>query len=176
MDKRDVVIGSPCTLDWRAMTPRDGGRFCGDCKKVVRDLSGMTEGEAKTLLRGPDTSNLCVRYVYDARGRIMFSPQAPELVPAGLLSRARRAAAVVVTAALPLALQACDADNAASSSSANVDLPQMLEPGGEVMGGAPYMPEPETPVTPAEESADASTGDASTDAGPGTDDGGVTIY
>lgn len=181
MDKREVVIGSPCTLDWRAMTPRDGGRFCGDCKKVVRDLSSMTEREAKALLRGPDTANLCVRYVYDTRGQIMFEQK---LVSPALLSRARRAAAVVVTAALPLAVQACDIENDASSDTPNSDIAQRIykptEPDGEMMGGAPAMPD-DPPVTPPD-SADASTDDASTndassdDASTDTADGGVKIY
>lgn len=132
----------------------------------------MTEGEAKALLRGPDTANLCVRYVYDAHGKILFEQK---LVAPAFLSRARRMAAA---AALPLAIQACDA----GPSHADGDP-------GEVMGDIAYVePEPGTPILPA---ADASTDDASssdagaettdggdetTDGGDETTDGGVTIY
>ncbi|MDF2694517.1 MAG: hypothetical protein K0S65_2900, partial [Labilithrix sp.] len=33
MDRNEVKVASPCTLDWKKMTPAEGGRFCGDCKK-----------------------------------------------------------------------------------------------------------------------------------------------
>lgn len=158
------MIGSPCGLDWRAMTPRDGGRFCGDCKKVVHDLSSMSEGEAKALLRGPETANLCVRYVYDAHGKILFDQK---LVAPAFLSRARR---VVAAAALPLAIQACDAARSHADGAP-----------GEVMGDIAYVePDPGTLIPAA---ADASTKDASadaetetTDGGDDATDGGVKIY
>src|SRR4051812_4609583 len=106
MDHKEIRIAAPCTLDWGNMSPADGGRFCGDCKKVVRNLSAMNEREARALMKtaGPD---LCVRYVYDQQGRIFFGgePPKPFLSPSFLV-RARRAAAVV---ALPLATASCEA-------------------------------------------------------------------
>jgi hypothetical protein len=181
MDRREIRIGSPCTLDWRAMTPRDGGRFCGDCKKVVRDLSSMTEREAKALLRGPDNASLCVRYVYDAQGRILFgggTNRSFDVVPSSLLSKARRAAVTIAAAALPLAAQACDAGSILDHESAThetIGEPETNQPVGQDMGGAPLLPEdvPEAPP-----SADAGTNDAAVDAGDDAapPDGGVVIY
>ena len=54
MRKSDIAIPVPCTVDWQKMTPADKGRFCGDCKKVVRDLSKMSEAEATKNGRDAD--------------------------------------------------------------------------------------------------------------------------
>lgn len=126
MNKTDLRIGSPCSVDWAAMTPADKGRFCADCKKVVHELSRMTEGEVRTLLGGAKPGQLCVRYVYDRAGKVFFAGDAPAspggLVPSSFLSRAKRAALVAAAIAVPLATAACG--------------------GGEVMGdlmGGGYM-------------------------------------
>ncbi|HVH44152.1 MAG TPA: hypothetical protein VM925_17495 [Labilithrix sp.] len=139
------------------MTPQDGGRFCGDCKKVVRDLSSMTEREAKALLRGTDNAGLCVRYVYDAHGRIIFggaSKTKTELVPATFLSRARRAAVALATVAMPLATQGCgDGLDGPLNATGSQELSARQtddKPTGEAMGGMSYY-EPD-----AGEAADAS--------------------
>jgi hypothetical protein len=128
MDKKDVRVTSPCTLDWRKMTPRDGGRFCGDCKKVVKDLSAMSEREARAVLQSACGGELCVRFIYDQNGRIFFQGDAGALLPAGLLHRARRAAAVAATAvAIPLATQGCEAVTASLDPMAH-DQSQALNP------------------------------------------------
>jgi hypothetical protein len=82
------------------MKPSDNKRFCDACKKHVHDLSAMTEEDARAALATPPAEGLCVRYLYDAHGAIVFrgAPMAPSM-----LVRARRFAA----AALPLALAAC---------------------------------------------------------------------
>jgi hypothetical protein len=121
MHRDDISIKTPCHLDWSKMTPADGGRFCGDCKKVVRDLSGMSEPEARALIRSARTGELCVRYVYDAQGRIFFAGMQSGLVPAAMLSRAKRAARAALAVAAPLTLAACDAaEHAIPGSSGTV--------------------------------------------------------
>jgi hypothetical protein len=68
MNRTDLPIASPCTADWTTMTLADRGRFCGQCRKVVRELAQMTEAEARAMLASPPTEGLCVRYVHDATG------------------------------------------------------------------------------------------------------------
>ncbi|MGD0528319.1 MAG: hypothetical protein ABSE49_24500 [Polyangiaceae bacterium] len=105
MHRNDLPIASPCTVDWTTMTLADRGRFCGDCKKVVRELAQLSEAEARAMLASPPTEGLCVRYVYDATGEIVFRP---DVVPVARLARVRRAAAVALAAAsLPLAVAGC---------------------------------------------------------------------
>jgi len=105
----DVGVKVPCSYDWRKMSPAEGGRFCGDCKKVVRDLSGMSEDEARALVAKARYQDLCVRMVVDRDGNVFFGKQADTLLAASLLSRAKRAAAAAAAIALPLATQACTA-------------------------------------------------------------------
>jgi len=105
MNRTDVPIASPCTVDWTTMTLADRGRFCGQCRKVVRELAQLTEAEARALLASPPTEGLCVRYVHDTTGEIVFRP---DVVPVGRLARMKRAAAVaLVAASLPMAVAGC---------------------------------------------------------------------
>ena len=70
----------------------------------------MSEREARVLLKSARRGELCVRFVYDKQGRVFFGKDAPRkdaLIPAPLLSRARRVAAVAAIGAMPLATQAC---------------------------------------------------------------------
>lgn len=101
MDKKQIRIGTPCSVDWASMTRSDKGRFCADCKKVVHDLSSMTERQAKGLLAESDKTSMCVRFVYDREGKVFFQPET--LVSPSLLVRAKRA--VLVAAAV--ASQGC---------------------------------------------------------------------
>lgn len=101
MNRSEIPIASPCHADWSTMTLADRGRFCGACRKVVRELRQMTEAEARALLASPPTEGLCVRYVHDATGEILFRR---DLIPAGKLLQ--RAAAVAL-AVLPLGTVAC---------------------------------------------------------------------
>lgn len=103
MNRNDVPIASPCSADWSTMTLADRGRFCGSCRKVVRELAQMSETEARAMLASPPTEGLCVRYIHDATGEIVFRKDG--VVPVGRLLR--RAAAVALAAALPLSTAAC---------------------------------------------------------------------
>ena len=81
-------------------------RFCGECKKHVHDLSRMTKGEARALLEGKATEGLCIRYLYDAHGDVVFADDR-RLVPASALTRAKRFVTAAAALALPMSLNAC---------------------------------------------------------------------
>jgi hypothetical protein len=102
MNRTEVPIATPCSADWSTMTLADRGRFCGACSKVVRELSRLSEAEARALLASPPTEGLCVRYVHDATGEILFRR---DVVPMARL--VRRAATLALAAALPLSTAAC---------------------------------------------------------------------
>src|SRR4051812_35117548 len=128
ISRKNLVLAMPCQLDWRAMTPADGGRFCGDCKKVVRDLSAMRESDARALLHGAKEGELCVRYVYDRHGRIFFAgDHAAPLIPASLLQRAKRVARSAAAIAVPLALQACSPEPQADEAMGVYGVPGRQE-------------------------------------------------
>jgi hypothetical protein len=113
MKERDLPLAFPCGRDFRSMQRAEGGRLCTECQTVVRDLSSMCEAEARAVLEGGAASRLCVRYLYDASGRIVFADEKDlaqaRIVPAFNLTR--RAKARIAQAALlaaPLVLfEAC---------------------------------------------------------------------
>lgn len=109
MHRDDVPITTPCGADWSDMTAVDArARLCASCNKVVHDLSAMDERDVRrTVSAGP----VCVRYLYDAHGRVLFgAPEGATVVPASaLLSKAARnkwlrAAALAATA---IVFEAC---------------------------------------------------------------------
>jgi len=76
MDRNDIPIPTPCRADWDTMSA--GDRWCAECQKHVHDLSAMTSDQARALLTGPETEGLCVRYLCDTSGVVVFQPQEPE--------------------------------------------------------------------------------------------------
>lgn len=170
MKKNDLAVAAPCNVDWRTMTPAEGGRFCGDCKKVVRDLSSMRERDARTLLRSADNGELCVRYLYDRHGKVFFAgDRAAPLVPASFLQRAKRVALSAAALAVPLSLSACSPSMAASSDDGHDDSELY-----ENMGGMPYDPDQKEIDSDASPDArgDAAAGDANDGGDGGEGDGG----
>ncbi len=65
----------------------------------------MSEAEARAILGGRETEGLCVRYLYDERGDIVFR-QATNFVPGTHLARMKR---VAVAAMATLSLGGCSA-------------------------------------------------------------------
>jgi hypothetical protein len=102
MKTSDLPIVTPCGEDFRAMRPLDRGRYCDHCKMIVHDLSAMTSKEARELLSSPRTEKLCVRYLYDAHGAIVFRD-----LPASPLGRARKVLAAVLALVVPTSVAAC---------------------------------------------------------------------
>lgn len=173
MKATELGIKTPCALDWTKMTPAEGGRFCGDCKKVVRDLSKMTEAEARTLVAKERYDGLCVQALVDRDGNVFFGGD--RLVSASLLSKAKRAAMAAAAIALPLASNACTAP---LGSGGDDDTQMKYE---RLVGGAESeLDDYVDPDAGADaDGADAQMGDASAEA---ASDGGadaapdVTIY
>ena len=101
MKTGELPIKSPCDADWTTMNPRQKGRFCGDCKKVVHDLSSLREADAKKrVAEAPE--GLCIRYLHDEHGNIWF--QDTSLVSPGSLFR--KGASLAALALMPM-LTAC---------------------------------------------------------------------
>ena len=97
MKTAEMPIKSPCDVDWASMNPRKTGRFCGDCKKVVQDLSSMKQADAKRrVAEAPE--GLCIRYLHDEHGNIWFKDT--PLVAAGNLLK--KSASLVAAIALTL--------------------------------------------------------------------------
>ena len=66
----DVRIASPCSVAWGAMKGDERVRFCGQCRKNVYHLSGMTREDAEALLR-IHQGDLCVQIYQRADGTVL---------------------------------------------------------------------------------------------------------
>jgi hypothetical protein len=107
MKNQDVAVESPCNANWSAMQRGDKSRFCGDCKKTVHDLTSMSKAEASALLAAPATEELCVRYLHDEMGHLVFVDTFRDRpIPLVALLR-KRAGQAVAVAALGMSLTAC---------------------------------------------------------------------
>lgn len=92
-----VTVAAPCNADWEEMIGNDRTRFCGQCKLNVYNLSGMTKGQAESLIASAE-GRLCVRFYRRADGTILT-----ENCPVGLRAikrRLSRAATAAVSAIL----------------------------------------------------------------------------
>lgn len=93
----NLKIASPCPADWNAMSGDERKRFCGDCKKNVYNLSGMTRYDAENLLRNSE-GEMCVRYFQRADGTILTAD-----CPVGW-AKVRDRLTIFATAALSMVL------------------------------------------------------------------------
>jgi hypothetical protein len=65
-----IVIPTPCPMDWNLMEGNDRVRFCGQCHKSVYNLSTMTSQEAADLIR-EQYGELCGRLYQRPDGSIV---------------------------------------------------------------------------------------------------------
>lgn len=109
MYRKDVPIHTPCGADFSKMTRVDArARLCEDCQEIVHDLTGRSDAEIRELLSGGPA---CVRYVYDATGKILnHVPAGATVVPVfGLMKKLKdsRWAAAAALATTAVAFEAC---------------------------------------------------------------------
>lgn len=162
MKASELGIQAPCTLDWTKMTPAQGGRFCGDCKKVVRDISKMSESEARALVEKERYEGLCVRSLVDRDGNVFYGGD--RLVSASLLSKAKRAAVAAAALALPLATNACSVLGEPLGFSDQEQTDDLREMMGGVSANENYQPVvAEDAGADAQQNADAQSADAGND-------------
>jgi hypothetical protein len=92
-----IQVAAPCRAAWAAMAGDDRVRHCGDCRRNVYNLSGMTRDEAEALIVAKE-GRLCVRYFERADGTILFADDCG--VGLERRGRRRRRVAIAGTAAL----------------------------------------------------------------------------
>lgn len=59
MDKSPIQLQFKCPKKWDSMTPVHGGRFCSDCKKVVKDFSSTSINKLSHLIPADAKEELC---------------------------------------------------------------------------------------------------------------------
>jgi hypothetical protein len=69
-DLSDLVINTPCPMDWERMDGDARKRFCSRCEKYVYNISSMTRSEALQLI-GDGNSEVCGRIFRRPDGTII---------------------------------------------------------------------------------------------------------
>jgi hypothetical protein len=175
MKRDEIPLAFPCGADFGAMPEVDRGRLCASCKTIVRDLSSMGESEARAVLAERETSRLCVRYLYDAAGRVVFRERevaGAKIIPDYSLTRkakARLRQAAMLVAPLVL-FQACGGASAGFSDDSLGDAQAEAASGHQPADAAVVDAERDAGVVTTVDGGDAS--DAATRDGT-TGDGGV---
>jgi hypothetical protein len=57
-----ISIPTPCHEDWQAMTPKEQGRHCNKCEKVVVDFTTMTDDEVQHYFINKAHEKTCGRF------------------------------------------------------------------------------------------------------------------
>ena len=99
MRKHDARIRRPCTREFDEMNGDGAVRHCDECEKLVHNLSLLGEAKARSALEDRRGDEVCVVYLHDQRGEVIFANAAE---PTALSTRSRWAG-LVATAALSLA-------------------------------------------------------------------------
>lgn len=63
-----LQIPEPCHENWQTMSPKEQGRFCGSCQKMVVDFSIMSDKEILNYISSANT-HLCGRFSNDQLNR-----------------------------------------------------------------------------------------------------------
>lgn len=63
-------IPQPCHENWTNMTPKEQGRFCGSCSKIVVDFSVMTDRQMLEYFSNY-SGNTCGRFTHDQLNRVV---------------------------------------------------------------------------------------------------------
>ncbi len=71
-DLSDLVINTPCTMDWDRMDGDARKRFCSRCEKYVFNIAAMTRSEALQLI-GDGDKKICARIFRRPDGTIVTS-------------------------------------------------------------------------------------------------------
>lgn len=64
-----IKVPKPCHENWRNMTPKEQGRFCGSCEKIVVDFSKMSDKEMLSHLSKAAGQPVCGRFANDQLNR-----------------------------------------------------------------------------------------------------------
>lgn len=69
-----INVPKPCHESWYNMTPKEQGRFCGACQKVVVDFTSMSDKEMLDHISKAAEQSVCGRFANDQLKRKVEAP------------------------------------------------------------------------------------------------------
>ena len=70
-----IHIPQPCHENWQNMTPKEQGRFCGSCRKIVVDFTTMSDKELLDHISNAAGQHTCGRFYNDQLNRNISAPK-----------------------------------------------------------------------------------------------------
>lgn len=70
----NIKVPKPCHENWHNMTPKEQGRFCGSCQKVVVDFTVMSDKEMLDHISKAAGQSVCGRFANDQLNRKVEAP------------------------------------------------------------------------------------------------------
>ena len=152
LQMKNIMIASPCTVDWNTMDGDDRVRVCGACKHNVYDTSKLTTKEILNLMERD--SNACLKIYRRADGTLLT-----EDCPFGLrtLRRGARNVSKIAASLWALALSfttvsaqpgtmkiESTAKQNASSNTAEAKAKESQTPNSEIKGPTPVIAAPDS--------------------------------
>lgn len=64
-----IKVPQPCHEKWHSMTPKEQGRFCSSCEKIVVDFSKMSDKEMLDYFTKTAGQSTCGRFANDQLNR-----------------------------------------------------------------------------------------------------------
>ncbi len=138
-----IKVASPCSADWDAMIGNERRRFCGECKLNVYNLSGMTRGEAESLIMNAE-GRLCARFFRRTDGTIITKdcPVGWQAVKQRMTRVWTAVASVLITAVSGIGITAFMSQNNESVTMGNIAVETPYNPPNNnfepEMGEIPY--------------------------------------
>ena len=81
-----LALKSPCPVRPELSEAGACRSACALCSKTVHHLSRMTEEQGREVIERSRTEDVCVRYVADRSGSVVFAPALRHAAAAGLLA------------------------------------------------------------------------------------------
>lgn len=149
---KNIMIASPCTVDWNTMDGDDRVRVCGACKHKVYDTSKLTSKEITDLMARD--SNACLKIYRRADGTLLT-----EDCPFGLrtLRRGAHTASKIAASLWALALSFTSVSaqpgaikpestpkQNASSNTAEAKAKESQTPNSQIKGPTPVIAAPDS--------------------------------
>jgi protocatechuate 3,4-dioxygenase beta subunit len=88
-----LIVASPCSESWDAMSGDERSRFCASCRRTVHDFRFLSPREIEARLQA-SRGHLCARLTRDAAGRLLTAD--PPWVAIGAESRRPHPAAAAL--------------------------------------------------------------------------------
>lgn len=116
-DAKKMRVGVPCERAWDELEGGGDRRHCGDCDRIVHNVSAMSREEAQTMLDDAAPGRVCVFGVARGDGTLMTAEEVPGRIADWLRRKARAAAPMAASFSVLIQPGGCETEKPPADSS-----------------------------------------------------------